>query len=231
MEGISNPSLGGKYMKEFIVALDGPAGSGKSTIAKKIAKRYRLTYLDTGAMYRMITLYFLENKVKWTEEKACLQALREVELDMEEGKFYLNGKDVSEEIRSPRVSSQVSEISALKAVREQLVRLQREVSKGKRIILDGRDIGTVVFPDANLKIYLVASPEERARRRYLEYQKKEEEISFEEVLASIQRRDEMDSNRKESPLRKAEDAIEIDSSLMQVEDVVEKVATYINQVK
>lgn len=218
-------------MKEFIVALDGPAGSGKSTIAKKIAKRYQLTYLDTGAMYRMLTLYFLENAIKWTEEESCSQALKEVALDMREEQFYLNGENVSEEIRSPRVSAHVSEISALRAVREQLVHLQREISKGKRVILDGRDIGTVVFPNANLKIYLVASPEERARRRYLEYQKNGENISFEEVLASIERRDEMDSTRKESPLRKAEDAIEIDSSLMQIEEVVEKVATYIEQVK
>ena len=216
-------------MKEFIVALDGPAGSGKSTIAKKIAQRYNLTYLDTGAMYRMITLYFLENNINWQEEKQCLQALQEVRLDMKEGKFFLNGKDVSEEIRSPRVSSHVSDIAALKAVREQLVHLQREISKGKRVILDGRDIGTVVFPKADVKIYLLASPEERAKRRFLEYQSKGEKISLEEVLASIQQRDQIDSTRKESPLRKAEDAIEIDSSFMSVEESVEEVAKYIHQ--
>lgn len=216
-------------MEEFIVALDGPAGSGKSTIAKKIAERYGLTYLDTGAMYRMITLYFLQEEIPWSDEKECLKALQKVRLDMREGKFLLNGRDVTEEIRSPRVNDHVSEVSALKVVRQEMVSLQREISKGKRVILDGRDIGTVVFPEADVKIYLVASPEERAKRRYLEYQQKGEKISLEEVLTSIQKRDQMDSTRKESPLRKAEDAIEIDSSFLSIEEVIEKIADYMRQ--
>ena len=195
-------------MKEFIVALDGPAGSGKSTIAKRIAKQYHFTYVDTGAMYRMITWFFLENNVSWKEEVACQKALEQVHLDMKNERFFVNGQDVSEAIRGPRVSSYVSEIAALKVVRNQLVHLQREISKGKEVILDGRDIGTVVFPKANLKIFLLASAEERAKRRFLEYEEKGETISYEEVLKSIQERDYIDSTRKESPLRKAEDAIE-----------------------
>lgn len=211
-------------MKEFIVALDGPAGSGKSTIAKRIAKQYHFTYVDTGAMYRMITWFFLENNVSWKEEIACQKALEQVHLDMKNERFFVNGQDVSEAIRGPRVSSYVSEIAALKVVRNQLVHLQREISKGKEVILDGRDIGTVVFPKANLKIFLLASAEERAKRRFLEYEEKGETISYEEVLKSIQERDYIDSTRKESPLRKAEDAIEIDSSTMTIEEVVAEVS-------
>ncbi|WP_337742834.1 (d)CMP kinase [Fusobacterium gonidiaformans] len=211
-------------MKEFIVALDGPAGSGKSTIAKRIAKQYHFTYVDTGAMYRMITWFFLENNVSWKEEIACQKALEQVHLDMKNERFFVNGEDVSEAIRGPRVSSYVSEIAALKVVRNQLVHLQREISKGKEVILDGRDIGTVVFPKANLKIFLLASAEERAKRRFLEYEEKGETISYEEVLKSIQERDYIDSTRKESPLRKAEDAIEIDSSTMTIEEVVAEVS-------
>ncbi|AVQ17013.1 MULTISPECIES: (d)CMP kinase [Fusobacterium] len=211
-------------MKEFIVALDGPAGSGKSTIAKRIAKQYHFTYVDTGAMYRMITWFFLENNVSWKEEIACQKALEQVHLDMKNERFFVNGQDVSEAIRGPRVSSYVSEIAALKVVRNQLVHLQRKIAKGKEVILDGRDIGTVVFPKANLKIFLLASAEERAKRRFLEYEEKGETISYEEVLKSIQERDYIDSTRKESPLRKAEDAIEIDSSTMTIEEVVAEVS-------
>ncbi|EFS20775.1 cytidylate kinase [Fusobacterium gonidiaformans 3-1-5R] len=211
-------------MKEFIVALDGPAGSGKSTIAKRIAKQYHFTYVDTGAMYRMITWFFLENNVSWKEEIACQKALEQVHLDMKNERFFVNGQDVSEAIRGLRVSSYVSEIAALKVVRNQLVHLQRKIAKGKEVILDGRDIGTVVFPKANLKIFLLASAEERAKRRFLEYEEKGETISYEEVLKSIQERDYIDSTRKESPLRKAEDAIEIDSSTMTIEEVVAEVS-------
>ncbi len=228
MESFGNTSLGGK-MKEFIVALDGPAGSGKSTIAKEIAKQYHFTYVDTGAMYRMITWFFLEHSIAWNKEEVCRKALQGVQLDMKEETFFVNGQDVSEEIRGPKVSSHVSEIAALKAVREQLVYLQREIAKGKEVILDGRDIGTVVFPEANVKIFLLASAEERAKRRFLEYQAKGERISYEEVLQSIQERDHIDSTRKESPLRKAEDAIEIDSSTMSIDEVVARVSKEIDQ--
>lgn len=160
-------------MKEFIVTVDGPAGSGKSTIAKIIAKKYGFTYLDTGAMYRMIALYALENSIDLQDSKAIETMLKNTKLDISRKSIFLNGKDVSDEIRTPRVSAIVSPVSAIKEVRVKLVDLQREISKGKSVILDGRDIGTVVFPSGDVKIYLVASPEERAKRRLKEYEEKE----------------------------------------------------------
>lgn len=189
-------------MKEFIVTVDGPAGSGKSTIAKIIAKKYGFTYLDTGAMYRMIALYALENSIDLQDSKAIETMLKNTKLDIVGNQFFLNGKDVSDEIRTPRVSAIVSPVSAIKEVRVKLVDLQREISKGKSVILDGRDIGTVVFPSGDVKIYLVASPEERAKRRLKEYEEKGVEADYESVLASIKERDFIDSTRKESPLKK-----------------------------
>lgn len=216
-------------MKEFIVTVDGPAGSGKSTIAKIIAKKYGFTYLDTGAMYRMIALYALENSIDLQDSKAIETMLKNTKLDIVGNQFFLNGKDVSGEIRTPRVSAIVSPVSAIKEVRVKLVDLQREISKGKSVILDGRDIGTVVFPSGDVKIYLVASPEERAKRRLKEYEEKGVEADYESVLASIKERDFIDSTRKESPLKKAEDAHEIDSSTMSIDEVVEVISKYIDE--
>ena len=216
-------------MKEFIVTVDGPAGSGKSTIAKIIAKKYGFTYLDTGAMYRMIALYALENSIDLQDSKAIETMLKNTKLDIVGNQFFLNGKDVSDEIRTPRVSAIVSPVSAIKEVRVKLVDLQREISKGKSVILDGRDIGTVVFPSWDVKIYLVASPEERAKRRLKEYEEKGVEADYESVLASIKERDFIDSTRKESPLKKAEDAHEIDSSTMSIDEVVEVISKYIDE--
>ena len=207
-------------MKEFIVTVDGPAGSGKSTIAKIVAAKYGLTYLDTGAMYRMIALYALENDINLEDEKSVEIMLENAKLDIVGNRFFLNGKDVSEKIRTP---------AAIKAVRVKLVELQREISKGKRTILDGRDIGTVVFPNAQVKIFLVASPEERARRRLNEYKEKGIEADFESVIASIKERDYIDSTRKESPLMKADDAVEIDSSIMTIEEVVKAISKCIDR--
>ena len=152
-------------MKEFIVTVDGPAGSGKSTIAKIIAKKYGFTYLDTGAMYRMIALYALENSIDLQDSKAIETMLKNTKLDIVGNQFFLNGKDVSDEIRTPRVSAIVSPVSAIKEVRVKLVDLQREISKGKSVILDGRDIGTVVFPSGDVKIYLVAKEEKWTENR------------------------------------------------------------------
>lgn len=216
-------------MKEFIVTVDGPAGSGKSTIAKIIAKKYGFTYLDTGAMYRMIALYALENSIDLQDSKAIETMLKNTKLDIVGNQFFLNGKDVSDEIRTPRVSAIVSPVSAIKEVRVKLVDLQREISKGKSVILDGRDIGTVVFPSGDVKIYLVASPEERVKRRLKEYEEKGVEADYESVLASIKERDFIDSTRKESPLKKAEDAHEIDSSTMSIDEVVEVISKYIDE--
>ena len=216
-------------MREFIVTVDGPAGSGKSTIAKIIAKKYGFTYLDTGAMYRMIALYALENSISLDDTEAVEDMLKNTKLDIIGNQFFLNGKDVSKEIRTPRVSAIVSPVSAIKEVRVKLVDLQREISKGKSVILDGRDIGTVVFPNGDVKIFLVASPEERAKRRLKEYEEKGVEADYESVLASIKERDYLDSTRKESPLKKAEDAHEIDSSTMSIDEVVEAISKYIDE--
>ncbi len=150
-------------MGNYIVAIDGPAGSGKSTISKIIAKKLGFTYLDTGAMYRMITFYALDNNVNLDNVKDVEKMLLNAKLDINGEKFYLNSNDVSKEIRGVEVTKNVSKVAAIKIVREKLVDLQREISKGKKVILDGRDIGTVVFPNANLKIFLNASAEEEPK--------------------------------------------------------------------
>lgn len=216
-------------MENIIVAIDGPAGSGKSTIAKIIADRYSFTYIDTGAMYRMITLYCLENKINFENEMAIKNILDTISLDMQGDKFLLNNIDVSKEIRETRINENVSKIASIKIVRENLVNLQRKISQGKNVILDGRDIGTVVFPNAQIKIYLIASPEERAKRRYRELVQKGTEISYEEVLKSIKERDYIDSTRKESPLMKADDAIELDSTGLKIEEVLDFISKKIEE--
>lgn len=207
-------------MQNIIVAIDGPAGSGKSTIAKIIADKYNFTYIDTGAMYRMITLYCLDNNINFKDEFAVKNALAHISLDMQGDKFFLNSKEVTQNIREPRINENVSQIASIKAVRDNLVNLQRKISEGKNVILDGRDIGTVVFPNAQIKIYLIASPEERANRRYKELIQKGTDISYDEVLKSIKERDYIDSTRKESPLTKAADAIELDSTGLKIEEVL-----------
>lgn len=214
-------------MKNFIIALDGPAGSGKSTIAKIISKRMNLTYLDTGAMYRMVALYVKENRI---DDYSTIEThFNNIDMDIVGERFFLNGRDVSEEIRTPEVTKIVSPISAIKCVREKLVKRQREISRGKSVILDGRDIGTVVFPNADLKIFLVASPEERAKRRLEEYQKKGIAQNFSDVLADIKQRDYIDMTRKESPLKKADDAIEIDTTKLSIDEVVDNILDLINR--
>lgn len=216
-------------MKNYIIALDGPAGSGKSTIAKVIAKNFGLTYLDTGAMYRMVALYILENNIDFNNVADVENILNNIKVDIIDDKFILNGKDVSLEIRTPEVTKIVSPVSAIKAVRVKLVDLQREISKGKKVILDGRDIGTIVFPNADLKIFLVASPEERAKRRVKDYASKGITEDFETVLKDILERDHTDSTRKESPLKKAEDAIEVDTSFLNIEESVQAISNLIKE--
>lgn len=218
-------------MKNFIVAIDGPAGSGKSTVAKILAKKYSMTYLDTGAMYRMCALYFIENEISIDKKKNIEENLPLINLDIEKDKFFLNGKDVSLKIRTPEVTSMVSYVAKIKEIREKMVELQREISKGKDVILDGRDIGTVVFPDADLKVFLVASPEERAKRRMKDYEEKGIIEEYEKVLASILERDFIDSTRKEGPLKKADDAIEISTDGDTIEETVAKLGVFIGVAK
>ena len=202
----------------MIIAIDGPAGSGKSTIAKLIAEDLGLVYLDTGAMYRLVTLKALNEGTLGDFEK-IKKMLNNLNIDIKENGFYLDNVDVSDEIRKPIVSENVSDIAAIREVREKMVDLQRKFSESKNVILDGRDIGTVVFPNANVKIFLVADAKERANRRYKELVKKGENVKIEEIYENILKRDEIDSTRKESPLKKAEDAIEVDTTSKNIEEV------------
>ena len=207
----------------MIIAIDGPAGSGKSTIAKLIAKDLGMIYLDTGAMYRLFTLKILKEKINFYATKEIIKLLSNLKIDIKKDKFYLDGEDVTEEIRKTEVSMIVSKVATIKEVRETMVDHQIEFSKSKNIILDGRDIGTVVFPNADLKIFLVADPMERAKRRYKELIKKGEKVLLDEIYENIVTRDKIDSTRKESPLKKAEDAIEVDTTYKNIEEVKEEI--------
>ena len=218
-------------MEKFIIAVDGPAGSGKNTISKIVAKKLGFTYLDTGAMYRMVTYAVLKNGINLENENELIKLLDEIKLDIEKDKFYLDREDVSEVIRKEEVTNNVSKVAAIKLVREKLVCMQRDISKGKKVILDGRDIGTVVFPQAELKIFLVASPEERAKRRVKEFLEKGIDTNYEKVLEEIKERDHMDSTRKESPLTQAEDAVLIDTSFMNIDQVSEEIIKLVEKNK
>lgn len=209
----------------MIIAIDGPAGSGKSTISKEISEELGITYLDTGAMYRLFTLKVLKEGVSFNESEKIRELLENLNINIENDRFYLDGEDVTEKIRTYQVSDNVSKIAALKEVREKMVLLQREFSKSKDVILDGRDIGTVVFPDADIKIFLVADPMERAKRRYRELKKKGEDVSLDEIFKNIMERDKIDSNRDTAPLRKAADAVEIDTTKMNIKDVKKEILT------
>lgn len=206
-------------MSNYIIALDGPSGSGKSTIANLLADKLKISYLNTGSMYRALTLYFLENNIK-KSENIDIKILKKINIDINEDKVFLNGKDVSQEIRDKEVTENVSWVSSIPVVREYLVEMQRNISKNKSIILDGRDIGTVVFPDAKYKFYLDASSFVRAKRRF---EQNEIDKSFEEIKKDIEKRDYLDSHREISPLKKAEDAIEIDSSDLTIDQTIEKI--------
>ncbi len=212
-------------MKRIIVAIDGFSSCGKSTMAKDLAKGVGYAYVDTGAMYRSVTLYCLRNNLineGKVDEETLMKALPSIQIefrfnaDKQMNETYLNGENVESEIRSLTVSNSVSIVSAIGFVRKAMVAQQQAYSKDRGVVMDGRDIGTVVFPDAELKIFLTASPEIRAQRRYDELTAKGEEVSFDDILENVKQRDYIDQNRAESPLRKAEDAIELDNSYMSI---------------
>lgn len=206
------------------IAIDGPAGAGKSTIAKRVAKELGFIYVDTGAMYRSMALYFLRNNIAGDDEEAVSNACADitVSLDYKDGEqqVLLNGENVTSLIRTEEVSMMTSDTSKYAKVREKLVSLQRKLAQEKNVIMDGRDIGTCVLPDADLKIYLTASSEERARRRYKEQTERGIECSLSQIEKDIIARDEQDMNREVSPLRQAEDAVLVDASDMTIEEVV-----------
>lgn len=210
-------------MKKLIIAIDGPAGAGKSTIAKKVAEALGYIYLDTGAMYRAVTLKFLESKATFSPELVTKLA-REAKITFQRepglNRVFLDGKEVTNDIRSLEVTKEVSPVSAVEGVREAMVSAQRELGKKGGVVLDGRDIGTVVFPLADVKVFLTASVEERAKRRYLELKEKGMSVKLEELAKDIANRDKYDSERKISPLKCAENAHYLDSSNMDIPTVV-----------
>ena len=207
-----------------IITIDGPSGAGKSTVAKLIADKLGFKYLDTGAMYRAVTLYMIENQVDIKNEEEVINALNKLNIGFDSNyRIYLDSQDITEDIRKEKVVKFVSEVSAISSVRRKMVDLQRDIAKEGNYILDGRDAGSVVFPNADYKFYLDASLEERAKRRYKEELSKEVDISFEEVRESIKKRDKYDSNRKDSPLVVPENAIIIDTTNMTIDEVAEEI--------
>ena len=217
------------------VAIDGPASAGKSTVAKIVANKLSFVYIDTWAMYRACTLIARDHGLEYGNEKGILSAIDEDGIKLEPGekgqKVIVAGKDVSLEIRTPEITAHVSEVSALPGVRAKMVDLQRQLAGSTNVIMDGRDIGTTVLPKADVKIFLVASARSRAERRMLDWQEKgiEAKQSLEEIEADISKRDYLDSHREISPLKKADDAIEIDSTHMTIDQVVDAILTEIKK--
>jgi cytidylate kinase len=208
-------------MKQIIIAIDGFSSTGKSTLAKQVAKHLGYTYVDSGAMYRAITLYFIRNNVDLTSDLEVKNALSKIVLHFDQNQICLNQENVDVEVREMRVSNLVSEVSALEAVRHFAVAQQQFLGKQKGIVMDGRDIGTTVFPDAELKIYLTADVEIRAQRRYEELLQKDASIDFNVVAENLKHRDLIDSTRSVSPLRQADDAVVLDNSALTFEQTIE----------
>lgn len=209
-------------MTHFSIAIDGPAGAGKSTIAKEVAKKLNLVYIDTGAMYRAITLKALDTE-QGINEEVVQSFLEKTTITFDNDLVLLDNKDVSEDIRTINVTSNVSKVASYKSVRDFLVNQQQQIAKSNDVIMDGRDIGTRVIPDASLKIFLVASIEERARRRYYDNLNRNIEVDLETIKKDLESRDLQDSTRQHSPLKRASDAIELDTSNMTIEEVVNEI--------
>ncbi|MCE5602919.1 (d)CMP kinase [Staphylococcus pseudintermedius] len=219
-------------MKAINIALDGPAAAGKSTIAKRVAAQLSMIYVDTGAMYRAITYYYLNNKERFTDFTSLIS---EIDLrlgyDAEKGqRVFLNDNDVTDFLRENDVTQNVSYVSSIKEVRQFLVQVQQKLAADKGIVMDGRDIGTTVLPDAEVKVYMIASVEERAERRYKDNQERGIESSIEQLKKDIAERDAYDMNREISPLKKAEDAIEIDTTGLSIKQVTDKILSLVNAV-
>ena len=222
--------------KKIIIAIDGWSSCGKSTLAKELAKELGYLYVDSGAMYRAITLYFLRNHVDWTDKSEVKKALDEISLEFiyneksQQSEMHLNEENVEYVIRDLVVAEKVSDVAAIKEVRKFAVEQQQMMGKKKGIIMDGRDIGTVVFPKAELKIFLTADNAVRVERRFHELYEKNPNITIEEVKANLEMRDYIDSNREESPLRKADDAILVDNTNMTAKETIHKVAKLAKQI-
>lgn len=217
----------------YKIALDGPSGTGKSTTAKLLAKKLSFIYIDTGAMYRAVGLFCVKNNIDINDEEKIKNNLDNIDINI----FYkdgnqeieLNNEIVSKEIRENNISKCASVVSQYKDVREKLVMMQQNLAKKNSVIMDGRDIGTVVLPDADLKIYLIASDEIRAERRFKELQEKGQDVEYSKILEELKERDYRDSHRENSPLKKADDAIELDNSNMTIEEVADKILKLFNE--
>ena len=211
----------------YNIAIDGPAGAGKSTIAKRVAKELGYIYVDTGAMYRAMAVFFLKKGIRSEEtdqiQKTCKNAVVTIAYEDNVQQVYLNGENITSELRKEEVGKMASKSSAVKEVREQLLELQRELAEKENVVMDGRDIGTNILPNADTKIYLTASVETRAKRRFLELQEKGEQCVLEEIARDIEERDHRDMTRKIAPLKQAEDAVYIDSSDMTIDEVVDAI--------
>ncbi len=213
----------------YNVAIDGPAGAGKSTVAKRVAKELDFIYVDTGAMYRALAVFFLKQGLKPEDKEKIAEVCKEAQVSIgyEDGaqQVYLNGENVTSLLRTEEVGNMASVSSAIKEVRAQLLELQRELARTKDVVMDGRDIGTNILPNADVKVYLTASVETRAKRRYLELQEKGVECNLEDIAHDIEERDTRDMNREIAPLKQAEDAVLVDSSNMTIDEVVEAIKT------
>lgn len=218
---------------EFIVAVDGPAGSGKGTITKIVGEKENLIYIDTGALYRCVTLSMVRKNVKLEELEKIQEILDTIDIEFKEEddqkKVYLNGEDVSKKIRESAVNKFVSQVSHIVIVREAITELSRKIAEGKQVIMEGRDIGTNVFPNADVKIYLDATPEERAQRRFKQNKENGIDIPFEEILKNVKERDYIDSHREIAPLKQAPEAIYIDSTGMTIDEEADEVIKIIEE--
>ena len=217
----------------YAIAIDGPAGAGKSTIAKILAKELELIYVDTGALYRTVGCHILRQGIEPADEEAVVAALDGIKVELVhrdgEQRVLLNGEDVSGEIRTPAISMAASRVSAIPAVRAFLLQTQQDIAATHSVVMDGRDIGTVILPDAKIKIFLTASPESRATRRFAELQEKGDPATYEEVLADMIKRDYDDSHREIAPLRQAEDAVLVDTSGDTLEQSVARIKAVVQQ--
>ncbi|GGE11175.1 cytidylate kinase [Marinithermofilum abyssi] len=214
-------------MKRLSVAIDGPAGAGKSTVARQVAENLGLTYVDTGAMYRAVTWKALQKQADLHNEEEITRIAREADIRLTPGQngmdVWVDGKKVTEDIRTPEVTSNVSAVAGMPGVRQALVEKQRQMAVAGGVVMDGRDIGTHVLPDAEVKVFLTASIEERAQRRFKEMKRKGYSVDLDQLREEIRRRDEMDSNREHSPLRAASDAVHVDTTNRSLEEVIQTI--------
>ncbi len=218
---------------KLIITIDGPAGSGKSTVARLVAKKLKVPYIDTGAMYRAVTLKALQTKTPFNDAPALTRLAKKATIQLlqtatDQQKVFLDKKDVTKKIRSPQLTKNVFYVAQIPSLRREMVRKQRLLGKKKGGVMEGRDIGTVVFPKAGFKFYLTADPKVRAKRRYEELKKSKQNIRFSDVLRDLVKRDETDTERKEGPLKRAKDAVLVDTSPLTIDEVVDKIYSAVN---